>query len=251
MVVEPVGNGMKKRVVGIIQARMGSKRLPGKSMSKLAGKPLLYRFIERVKRTKRLNDIVLATTGKIEDDVLVEIANDLGISVFRGSENDLVDRYYQTAKQFKADIVVRLCADNPVIEPKEVDRIVEYHLQSNNDFSSNTHDINNNGYPDGLGAEVYNFETIERLWKVTTNQSHREHPHSYIYENRDKFVVGTIDCPVEFKRPELKLDVNTEEEYKFIKAIYEYWYPRKRNFHITDVIKWYDKIHRPCRENHL
>lgn len=242
MVEEPVGENLK-RVVGIIQARMGSLRFPGKSTADFAGKPLLYRFIERVKRSRRLNEIVLATTGKAEDDVLVEIANDLEISVFRGSENDLVDRYYQAAKQFKADVVVRLCADNPVIEPGEIDRIVKHHLQSGNDFSSNTHDIDNNGYPDGLGAEVYNFETIERLWKITVDPSHREHPHSYIYENRDQFVFGTIPCPEEFKRPELKLDVNTEGEYKFVKAIYDYWYPRKKDFHITDVIEWYDSIY--------
>lgn len=158
-----MGEKKYKKVVAIIQARMGSKRKPGKSMADLAGKPLLYRFIERVVRAKTLDEIVLATTRKKEDDVLVGISKELNISFFRGSENDLIDRYYQAAKQFKADIVVRLCADNPVIEPGEIDRIVEYHLQSDNDFSSNTHNIDNNGYPDGLGAEVYNFITIEKL----------------------------------------------------------------------------------------
>ena len=233
----------KKRIVGIIQARMGSTRKPGKSMADLAGKPLLYRFIERVKRAKALDEIVLATTQKTEDDVLVKIAKDSGIRVFRGSENDLVDRYYQAAKEFKAGVVVRLCADNPMVEPEEIDRVVKYHLASGNDFSSNTHNIDGNGYPDGLGAEVYNFETFEALWKITSNPRNREHPHSYIYENRDKFKVGTIPCPEEFKRPELKLDVNTEEEYNFIKTIYEYWYPKKRDFHITDIIQWYDTVY--------
>ncbi|MBI4823875.1 MAG: glycosyltransferase family protein [Nitrospirae bacterium] len=235
---------MPKTVVAIIQARMGSKRLPGKSMMPLAGKPLLYRFIERVKRSKTPEKIVLATTERAEDNVLVRVAEELGISVFRGSEDDLVDRYYQAAKEFKADTVVRLCADNPVVEPEEIDRIIRYHLGTDNDFSSNTHNINGNGYPDGLGAEVYNFSTIEKLWKITKDPTHREHPHSYIYEHRADFKVGTVTCPPEFRRPELRLDVNTEEEYQFLSKIYEYWYPQKKDFHITDIIQWYDKIYR-------
>jgi len=240
---------VKERVIAIIQARVGSKRLPGKSIADLAGKPLLYRFIERVKRAKTLNKVVLATTEKAEDNILADIANELGVSFFRGSENDIVDRYYQTAKKFKADVVVRLTADNPVIESSEIDRIVEHHLQSNNDFSSNTHNFDNNGYPDGIGAEVFNFKTIKKLWEITKNPSHREHPHSYIYENRDMFKVGTIKCPEEFSRPDLKLEVNTSEEYEFIKAIYEYCYTRKKDFHITDIIEWYDKIHKKASKN--
>lgn len=242
---------VKKRVVGIIQARMGSSRRPGKSLADLAGKPLLYRFIERVKRAKELDEIVLATTGKKEDDVLAKIAADMGIQVYRGSENDLVDRYYQAAKQFNADVVVRLCADNPVVEPGEVDRIVQFHLQSDNDFSSNTNNIDNNGYPDGLGAEVYNFETFERLRETTSTPSHREHPHSYIYENRAEFKFGTIPCPPEFVRPELKLDVNTEEEYLFLKAIYDYWYGQKKDFHITDILWWYDNCFLKSQRVHV
>jgi len=231
------------KVAGIIQARMGSTRLPGKSMADLAGKPLIFRFVERVKRSLRLDEIVLATTTKSEDDVLLKVAGELDIKVFRGSENDLVDRYYQVARKFKADIVVRLCADNPVIEPAEIDRIIDYHLKTGNDFSSNTHNIDDNGYPDGLGAEVYSMGTVEKLWKVTVDPANREHPHSYIYENWDKFKVGTIKCPLEFSRPELKLDVNTSEEYEFINAIYQYCYPRNNEFHITEIIKWYDEVY--------
>ena len=164
---------MERRVVAIIQARMGSKRLPGKSVADLAGKPLLWHVLERVKRCQKIDKIVLATTTKEEDDVLVDIARECGVSTFRGSENDLVDRYYQAARKFKADIVVRICADNPCLEPEEIDRIIEYHKKGESDFSSNVYSIDESGYPDGLGAEVLNFDTLEELWRITKEPRQR------------------------------------------------------------------------------
>lgn len=233
---------MKRRVVAITQARMGSKRLPRKSMADIAGKPLLWHVLERVKRTRQVDEIVLATTTKLEDDILVSLAEECGVSTFRGSEDDLVDRYYRAAKAYKADVVVRICADNPVLEPEEIDRIVQYHLKGESDFSSNTHNIDGNGYPDGLGAEVFDFQKLEELWRIATDPRHREHPHSYFYDYPEKYRIGTILCPPEFRRSGLKLDVNTSEELEYIRSIFEYWYPRKRDFHITDIIRWHDQI---------
>ena len=232
---------MAKTVV-IVQARMGSTRRPGKSMADLAGKPLVWHVLDRLKRSRRPDEIVLATTTKPEDDVLVTVANDSGVSSFRGSEMDLVDRYYQAALAHQAAVVVRVCADNPVVEPAEVDRIIEYHKKGKSDFSSNTHNINNNGYPDGLGAEVFGIHSLRKVWEVTKDPRNREHPHSYFYEHPEEFRIGTVPCPIEFSRPELKLDVNTPEELQFLRSIYEYWYPRKPHFHITDIIYWYDHV---------
>ena len=127
---------MSQRVVAIIQARMGSKRLPGKSMADLAGKPVLWHVLERVKRSRQVDEIVLATTTKSEDDILVSVTGECRVSTFRGSEDDLVDSYYRAAKAYKTDVVVRICADNPVLEPEELDRIVQYHLNGESDFSS-------------------------------------------------------------------------------------------------------------------
>ncbi len=232
------------KTVAIIQARMGSTRRPGKSMALLAGNPLLWHFLQRVKHTKNLDEIVLATTIKPEDDILEDVAQKCGVMIFRGSENDLVDRYYQAAKSHKADIVVRICADNPVVEPEEVDRIVIYHQEGKSDFSANTHNILDNQYPDGLGAEVFDFAKLEEIWKITTDPRNREHPHTYFYEHPEKYRIGTVPCPTNFRRPELKLDVNTPEDLSFVQLIYDYWYPQKPNFHITDIIWWYDNVYR-------
>src|ERR1700752_5383593 len=116
------------RTVLVLQVRMGSTRLPGKSMMDLAGAPLICRILERVKRCEMLDEIVLATTQKPQDDVLEQMGRKYDVAVFRGSENDLVDRYYQAAKAHNADLIVRFPADNPVPEPAEIDRITEYHL---------------------------------------------------------------------------------------------------------------------------
>lgn len=231
------------KIVLIIQVRMGSTRLPGKSTMLLAGKPLIQRIIERVKRCKKVDTIVLATTQKREDDFLVEIGNKMGIGVFRGAESDLVDRYYQAALKYSADYIVRLPADNPVVEPEEIDRIIEHHLTSDDDFSANTHNILGNEYPDGLGAEVFSIEKLKEVWYITTDPKNREHPHTYFYEHPAKFKIGTVKCPPEFRRPDLVLDVNTEVEYKFLSEIYNYLYPKNPNFHITDIISWYDNIY--------
>jgi len=248
----------KPRVVMILQARMGSTRLPGKSMMDLAGVPLVGRIIERVKRCKKVDEIVLATTQKPEDDVLEELGRSYGISVFRGSENDLVDRYYQAAKAFNADVVVRLPADNPCPEPNEIDRIIDYHLTDQSDFSSNLAEVFGNGYPDGIGAEAFNFETLEEVWRTSSDPQKREHPHLnfFDYESQepadpDRYRVGTVQCPLEFRRPDLVLDVNTREEYEFMAELYEYLYPRNPQFHITDVIQWYDNIYRKSAKAHL
>lgn len=119
---------MKKRVVLIIQAHMGSSRLPGKSMMKLAGAPLVGRILERVKRCTRLDDIVLAIPDTPKDSILKELGESYGVKVFAGSENDLVERYYQAALWSKADIIGRLPADNATPESSEIDRIVDHHL---------------------------------------------------------------------------------------------------------------------------
>jgi len=224
---------------------MGSTRLPGKSLMDLAGAPLVGRLLERVKRCRAVDKIVLATTQKPEDDPLVTMARDYGISVFRGSENDLVDRYYQAAKAFRADVIVRIPADNPAAEPREIDRVISYHLQSANDFSSNYPDVIDNGYPDGIGAEVFNCEALEQVWKTATHPRNREHPHTNFYEHPEIYKIGVMECPAEFRRPDLKIDVNTREEYEFVAELYKDLYPGNPKFHITDIIKWYDEVYKP------
>ena len=244
---------MKPRVVLIIQARMGSSRLPGKSMMDLAGAPLAGRILERVKRCTKLDDIVLAIPDTEQDRVLLGLGESYGIKVFAGSERDLVERYYQAAQWARADIIGRLPADNATPEPSEIDRIVDHHLSlGRRGFSSNLSVIGDSGYPDGIGAEMFDFSLLEEARDRHNDQLQREHVHLNFYDySKNKPVdeewcpISTVQCPKDFRRPDLILDVNTLQQYEFMRQLYEYLYPRLPEFHITDTIRWYDEIYRP------
>ena len=239
------------RVVLIVQARMGSTRLPGKSMMDLAGAPLVGRILERVKRCARLHDIVLAIPDTSENLPLKRLGEDYGVKMFVGPEHDLIERYYGAAISAKADYVVRLPADNPTPEPQEIDRIVDHHLSlSRPGFSSNLSVINNNEYPDGIGAEIFDFSLLEEARGKDPSAQLREHVHLNFYDystglsvDETWCPVNTIKCPEEFRRPDLILDVNTAEQLEFMRQLYEYLYPRNSRFHITDIIRWYDDFY--------
>jgi spore coat polysaccharide biosynthesis protein SpsF len=249
-----MSNKNKKRVVLIIQARMGSQRLPGKSMMDLAGAPLVGRILERVKRCRALDEIVLATGDTPENKVLAQLGGSYGVSVYQGSEGDLVERYFQAAVMSSADIVGRLPADNATPEPEEIDRIVHHHLSLNRPgFSSNLSVIDNSGYPDGIGAEMFDFLLLADARNKTPDPLKREHVHLNFYDyssqtpvDKEWCPISTVICPQAFRRPDLVLDVNTKEQYEFMRQLYEYLYPRNPKFHITDIIRWYDTVYLPA-----
>ena len=237
-----------EKVVMVIQARMESTRLPGKSMMKLAGKPLVGRILERVKRCKKVDEIVLAIPDNKSNICLRDLANYYDIKCFLGSESNLVNRYYKAAFLSNADVVVRLPADNPVPEPDEIDRIIEYHCNlKKRGFTSNLASINNSGYPDGIGAEVFDFSLLSEINnnKKTLTQMEHLHLNFFNYESNEPVdikwcPINTIKCPLEFRRPDIILDVNTLDQYKFMSDLYEDLYLKKPNFNIIDIIEWYD-----------
>ena len=241
-------NKQKPKVVLILQARMGSTRLPGKSLMDLAGSPLVGRILERVKRCKNVDEIVLAIPDTDSDKPLIELGNAYNVTVFSGSENDLVERYYQAALATYTDLVVRLPADNTTSEPEEIDRIIDHHISLNRPgFSSNLSVINDSGYPDGIGAEVFDFSLLKDVRFLEKDPFKREHVHLNFFDyssqkavDIDWCPISSLQCPVAFRRPELILDVNTLEQYTFMKALYEALYPRNSEFSIVDIIGWYD-----------
>lgn len=242
-----------KRVVLIIQARMGSTRLPGKSLMDLAGAPVVGRILERVKRCRRVDEIVLAIPDSSADDPLAELAREYQAPVYRGSEHDLVERYYQAAVAHGADVVVRLPADNAAPEPEEIDRIVQHHLGlARHGFSSNLSPIHDSGYPDGIGAEVFDFALLAEARERHADQRRREHVHLNFFDYATQQAVderwcpiSTVPCPPEFRRPDLVLDINTEAQYQFMRRLYTDLYPQNPRFHITDIVRWYDEVYRP------
>ena len=237
----------KKQLVLIIQARMNSSRFPNKVISDLGGSPLIERILQRVKKVKKIGKIIIATTKKREDDILVGIAKSNRVEIFRGSENDLVDRYYQAVKGKNVGHILRLPADNPIPDPTEYNRLINYHLKTNNDFSSNICNFMKNGYPNGFGVEIFTTNSLKRIWRNEKRKKFREHItlNFYDYKKNKKnskfnFKIGTVKCPKKISRPKLVFDVDYYKDYIFIKQIYEYFLPQKKNFTASDVVKWYE-----------
>jgi len=238
---------MSKTVL-IIQARMSSTRLPGKSMMLLAGKPLVFRMVERLKKCKNIDQIVLAIPDQPEDQVLVDLANELGIYFFKGSLSDVRDRYLKCAEQFNADFILRIPADNPMPDASEIDKLIEFHLEHNPiGFSSNLAQVNNSGYLDGIGAEMFSTKLLQESLARSDSETVKEHVHRNFFDYPTQTPVDASWCPVasptapaELRRPDIILDVNTLDDYQKIKRIYDHLYPQNPNFSTTDVISFLD-----------
>lgn len=180
----------KLKTVAIIQARMGSKRLPGKVVADIMGRPLLGHIIERIKISKILDEIIIATTDNIEDLPIIELASQYGIETYAGNVDDVLDRFYQAARYVSADIIVRITADDPFKDPVVLDKIAAYLIDHPElDYVSNTIKPT---YPEGLDIEAFRFIALKKAYEEANLLSEREHVTPYIWKNRDKFNIYNI-----------------------------------------------------------
>lgn len=225
-------------MIAIIQARLGSTRLPGKVLKEISGKPMLWHVINRVKRCKNIDKIVLATSELEQDDVLEEFARENDIAYFRGSEEDVLSRYYYAATQFNADIIVRLTGDCPLIDPKVVDKVILSHINSSADYTSN---VIKRTFPRGLDTEVINFQTLKKAFEEAEEQYQREHVTPYILENPALFKLNSIEARGKIRRPDIRITVDTPEDLKFIRGIFSILYKQNEIFYVEDVIDLLDQ----------
>jgi len=203
-------------VVAIIQARIGSTRLPGKVLKKIQDKVVLDYVIDRLKTCKNIDEIVLAITTNKNDDVLEKYAKNKKINFIRGSEEDVLSRYYEAAKKFNAEVIVRITSDCPLIDPKIVDEVIKKHIESDADYTANTI---KRTYPRGFDVEVFNFDILERTYRNANAKYHREHVTPYIREHPEKFKLQNIEAPDKIKRPDIRITVDTEKDFELIKKI--------------------------------
>jgi len=181
---------MKDEISCVIQVRMSSSRLGGKVLMSVDGKnPLLYYVINQLKYSKLIDRIIIATTCLPEDDVIIKMANEMKVQTFRGSTNDLLDRYYKCAKEFSLINIVRITSDNPLIDPTLVDQVVEKYLEGSFDYVTN---FIPRTFPQGTEAEIFSFATLETAWKEAKKPSEREHVTPYFYNNPEKFKIFKI-----------------------------------------------------------
>lgn len=204
------------RIVAIIQARMNSDRLPGKVLKNICGKSMLSRVVQRVNCATSLDNVVVATSDTNVDDLIENECHKLGVSVFRGSENDVLDRFFQAALVYKAEIVVRITADCPLIEPAVIDKVVQAFLGSDVDYASNTLIRT---YPRGLDVEVISLHALTMAWKNSIKPYHRAHVTPYVYENADLFKLLSITNSSDWSK--YRWTVDTPEDLQFVRRVYE------------------------------
>jgi len=226
------------RTLVIVQARTSSTRLPGKVMLPLAGRPLLQRLIERVLAARTPSELAVATTQDAQDEKIVELCRRLGVRCFRGHPTDLLDRHYRAGQEARADVVVKIPSDCPLIDPSIVDRVLGCYQQSLDrwDFASNLHPPT---YPDGNDVEVIPMGVLETAWRESVRPLDREHTTPFIWDRPERFRIGNVrwETGLDFSMSH-RFTVDYPEDHALVAAVFkELWSPRRVIFGLDEILQ--------------
>lgn len=225
------------KVVCLVQARVGSTRLPGKILKEICGKTILHHEIDRLKKCKEIDEIVIATTDKKDDDKIVNEAKKLSVKYFRGSENDVLSRFYYAAKENNADIIVRVTSDCPCIDFEILDKMLIYfkdkYKEKQIDYLSNTI---NRTYPRGYDIEIFTFSALEKSYINAEKEYEREHVTPYIYDKTNNFLKLSFENKEDYS--EYRVTLDTIEDFIVIKNIFENLYYKNPYFKLNDVVQY-------------
>lgn len=222
----------------IMQARAGSSRLPGKVLKLLKGKTVLEHDIIRIQQAKLINGIIIATTINKEDDAIVEIAEKCGVKYYRGSQDDVLERYYYAAKQFQVENIIRITSDCPLIDPYVIDEVVDCFDKNPVDIMTNVpNEWETMSYPRGMDLEIFPFAWLEKAFVEATSSYDREHVSPYIYDHADTRYYYRYDK--DYSKYRLTLDTN--EDWQVISKIYDHFYNGKHDFYLEDIIQYLEK----------
>jgi len=227
------------KVVAIVQARMGSTRLPGKVLKDLAGETMLARVVERLRGTRLVNEVLIATTDRPADDAIVTECQKCSVAVSRGDQDDVLDRYFRAAQLMKADVVVRVTSDCPLLDPEITDKTIAAFLEARPDYASN---VMVRTYPRGLDTEVMSFDTLARAWQRASKAYEREHVTPYITEHPSDFKLLSVLGDADFSNH--RWTVDTPEDMDFVQAVYA-------RLHPNDPFGWRDVLALLDREPEL
>jgi len=219
-------------ILGILQARCSSSRLSGKVLKRLQGKPMLEHQIRRIQRSQRIDKLVVATSTDPADEPLAKLCRDVGIDCYRGSLEDVLDRFYRAARRFDPEHVVRLTGDCPLADPKVIDEIIDLYLAGNYDYASNCLDGCN--FPDGLDAEVFSMSALETAFNEAKLQSQREHVTLFINRQPERFRIGLLRSDTDYSK--LRWTVDEPADFEFVTRVYDALYPSRPDFTMNDVL---------------
>ena len=222
-------------IYAIIQARMGSTRLPGKVMMDLCHAPVIEHVVNRLNKSAFIDNIIIATSVDENNKPIIDFCKNNDIGYFVGSEDDVLDRYYQAAIDNNVedeDIIIRITSDCPLIDPFVVDKVIEEHFSNENDYTTNVIDCT---YPDGLDCEVFNFAVLKDTWANANLSSQREHVTLYIRDNPDKFKLGNVKNDKDLSS--LRWTLDEKEDFIFIKEVYKNLYNKDSFFTMDDIVQ--------------
>ncbi len=226
------------KVVATVEARMRSSRLPGKVLLELAGKPALERLVERLRRARRVDQVVIATTDNPADAPIAELAERLGVGCFRGSEDDVLDRVLSAARAYAADVIVETTGDCPLLDPEVVDRVIEAYQAGGADYVSN---VLERTYPRGLDVQVFATAVLAEVAALTDDPADREHVSLYIYQHPEKFRLKNVASGLPERYHSLRLTLDTPEDLSLLRAVYEELSPSRPDFRLEDVLRLFDR----------
>ncbi len=226
------------KVVAIIEARMGSTRLPGKHLLKANGKPMLQHLIERLQQVSVIDEIVIATTNNKKDDLLVSFASEVSVGVYRGNENDVMGRVVEAGEAFSADVICEITGDCPIIDPEIVEQVIQTFLVNNAVYVNNG---KHGGLPGGMNVQVFYLETLKHSAELTQDPKDREHVTLHIKRNSELFPPIYLVAEAKLRWPELELTLDEGDDYELLKRIVEFFGDENPFFSCYDIIQLLQK----------
>ena len=221
--------------VAIIQARMSSSRLPGKVLREVDGKPLIEYQIERVKKAELIDQIVIATSLSEKDDEISKFCEKARLECFRGSKDDVLDRYYKCAKQYNVDIVIRLCADNPLVDPHTIDSVIQFYMESKVDYVSNGCPPETTTFPDGADLEVFSIEALARAHREAGDPHDQEHVTFYIWKYNNGFLTAQLHREPNWS--EYRFTVDYPEDFEVVEYVIRELKKRHSFGHLEEIVE--------------
>jgi spore coat polysaccharide biosynthesis protein SpsF len=229
-------------ILAIIQARMGSTRLPGKVLKEIMGRPLLGHIYDRLSSCHQIRQTVVATSNQEADLAIVDFCHEQGIPVFQGSENDVLDRYFHVACKYKPQHVIRVTGDCPLLDPHLVSRLITKYLNDNLDYAAISTgagsflDEGKKTFPDGMDCEIFRFLALEDAWTHAETSLQREHVTSYIWQQDKKFKTGRLSCPFDFGG--YRLTVDYPEDFQLVENIYKALSPQNKHLQYQAIVEY-------------
>lgn len=223
-------------ILAILQARVSSSRLPGKVLKPLLGVPMLLRQIERLQKVRKIDRLLVATSVELSDDLIETLCEEHAVECHRGSLNDVLDRFYQAARTFNPEYVVRLTADCPLADPALIDDVIDFSVGGGFDYASNAIQAT---FPDGLDVEIFRFSCLEQAWREATLPSQREHVTPFIHQQQLRFKIGHYKNPTDLSQ--LRWTVDEPKDFELVTMIYEALYAKNSDFTTQDILELLDQ----------